>query len=53
MYIIIFLQEFKAHKLILSMASPVFATMFNNESFQETDVKILDVQPDAFLSFLK
>lgn len=50
----LFEQEFEAHKLILSMSSPVFATMFNG-GLPETQspIKIVDVQPEAFKSMLE
>ncbi|KAF6214489.1 hypothetical protein GE061_009232 [Apolygus lucorum] len=46
-------REFKAHKLILSMASPVFEKMFQ-DCYKETkqDVTIVDIQPEAFGAML-
>ncbi|KAL1458095.1 hypothetical protein WDU94_008269 [Cyamophila willieti] len=46
-------QEFKAHKLILSMSSPVFATMFHGELCEKGDTKILDITPEAFSTMLE
>ncbi|XP_026684142.1 BTB/POZ domain-containing protein 6 [Diaphorina citri] len=46
-------KEFKAHKLILSMSSPVFATMFHGELCEKGDTKILDITPEAFSTMLE
>lgn len=53
LFIYLFPQEFKAHKLILSMSSPVFATMFHGELCEKGDTKILDITPEAFSSMLE
>jgi len=52
------LKVFRCHKMFLAMASPVFEAMFfgglaesSNGSTQE--IKILDVQPDAFYVMLQ
>ncbi|KAK9511050.1 hypothetical protein O3M35_005699 [Rhynocoris fuscipes] len=46
-------KEFKAHKLILSMSSPVFEKMFqNNFDESENDINIVDIQPEAFGAML-
>ncbi|XP_073987814.1 BTB/POZ domain-containing protein 1-like isoform X2 [Rhodnius prolixus] len=43
------IKEIKAHKLILSMASPVFEKMFQNGLNRcEDDVELTDIQPDVF-----
>lgn len=48
------MQEIKAHKLILSMASPVFEKMFQNGLNRcEDDVELTDIQPDVFDAVLK
>lgn len=47
-------KEFKAHKLILSMSSPVFAAMFGDDWPEiQPSIKIVDVQPEAFKSMLE
>lgn len=44
---------FAAHKLMLSMASPVFDAMFNGGLAEKINpIKVLDVQPDAFAAML-
>ncbi|XP_014248266.1 BTB/POZ domain-containing protein 6-B-like [Cimex lectularius] len=47
-------KEFKAHKLFLSMSSPVFEKMFTNRFIEEkADVHVVDIQPEAFGAMLK
>lgn len=47
-------QLLSAHKLILSMASPVFDAMFNGTLPEKNDpIAILDVQPEAFMALLE
>lgn len=43
-----------AHKLIMSMASPVFDAMFNGGLPEKNDpIEILDVQPEAFKALME
>jgi hypothetical protein len=46
-------QKFHCHKMFLAMSSPVFEAMFYG-GLAETarEIKILDVQPDAFAALL-
>jgi len=48
-------KEFKAHKLILAAASPVFDAMFKEgtREHQESCVNILDIDSDVFDVFLR
>lgn len=48
-------QEFKAHKLILSARSPVFADMFRSEKMETSTnhIRILDVTPADFYQLLR
>lgn len=47
-------QEFESHKLLLSISSPVFATMFYGGLPEiQMPIKIVDVQPEAFKSMLE
>ena len=48
-------KEFQAHKLILSIHSPVFAAMFAHNDVkeaQEGKVVITDIEPDVFQELL-
>ena len=47
------IQIFHCHKMFLAMASPVFEAMFYG-GLAETkrEIKILDVQPEAFSAML-
>ena len=49
------MQNLRAHKLLLAMASPVFEAMFYGEMADKEDkpIEILDVQPEAFKALLK
>ena len=51
------LQIFRCHKMFLAMASPVFEAMFYGglaeSSGGNQEIKILDVQPDAFFVMLQ
>lgn len=47
-------EVFKAHKLILSMASPVFEAMFYGPlAEKEYPIKITDIEPDTFCLLLE
>lgn len=47
-------QMVHGHKLILAMSSPVFDAMFYGTLPEKNDpIPILDVQPDAFVTFLE
>ncbi|XP_053608162.1 kelch-like protein 40 [Plodia interpunctella] len=41
-------KDFKAHKLILGISSPVFEAMFYGPLSTEQDVLITDIEPDIF-----
>ncbi|XP_014257436.1 BTB/POZ domain-containing protein 6-like [Cimex lectularius] len=46
-------KEFKAHKLILSVYSKVFETMFSGRFGENTeDIQVIDAQPDVFEAML-
>lgn len=44
---------FKAHKLILAMASPVFETMFYGSLPETKEIKIEDIKPETFKALLQ
>ena len=48
-------KELKAHKLILSIHSPVFAAMFKHDTKEakENRVEIIDIHFDVFQELLK
>ncbi|XP_065225720.1 BTB/POZ domain-containing protein 2 [Planococcus citri] len=49
-----YVKEFEAHKLFLSISSPVFATMFYGGLPEiQSHIRIVDVQPEAFKSMLE
>ena len=45
-------QVFQAHRLILTMASPVFEAMLFGGMAEKAPIKVLDVSPDAFRSLM-
>jgi len=48
------IKIFHSHKMFLAMASPVFEAMFyGNLAETRREIKILDVQPEAFASMLE
>ena len=45
-------QVFQAHRLVLTMASPVFEAMLFGGMAEKAPIKVLDVSPDAFRSLM-
>ncbi|XP_075212363.1 BTB/POZ domain-containing protein 6-B-like [Lycorma delicatula] len=45
-------QELAAHKIFLTMASPVFEVMFHGEMAERNIITVNDIQPDAFKAML-
>jgi speckle-type POZ protein len=52
-YVMIILQIFKAHKLILASCSPVFEAMFFGPLAEKQCISISDVEPHVFRSLLQ
>lgn len=46
-------NEYKAHKLILSLRSPVFAAMFNNKTEKQSTIRIDDIRGEIFQKMLR
>ncbi|KAF0298472.1 BTB/POZ domain-containing protein 2 [Amphibalanus amphitrite] len=45
-------QVFQAHRLVLTMASPVFEAMLFGGMAEKAPIKVLDVSPEAFRSLM-